>query len=68
MSEKTIGKCAPEDSNYWKCNWIECLGGCGLSGNGRCPDNGEWDNPNCPKFNKVPVYMYDKPSKEEEKS
>ena len=54
-------KCAPEDSSLWKCNWIECLGGCGLAGNGMCSDRGEWDNPNCPKFNKVPAHMYDKP-------
>lgn len=43
-------KVAPEDSSKWKCNWIACVGGCGLSGNGRCSENGEWDNPNCPKF------------------
>jgi hypothetical protein len=54
-------KCAPEDSSLWKCNWTECLGGCGLAGNGMCSDRGEWDNPNCPKFNKVPAHMYDKP-------
>ena len=65
MTKETCGKIAPEDSRFWKCNWIECLGGAGLSGNGMCGDRGEWDNPHCPKFNKVPKFMYDKPNKQE---
>jgi len=64
MTKITRGKCAPVDSGQWKCNWIECLGGCGLAGNGYCDYEGEWDNPKCPEFNKVPDYMYDKPKSE----
>ena len=56
MSKEVKGKVAPEDSSLWKCNWLECIGGCGLSGNGRCSEDGEWDNPKCPKFNKLGVY------------
>ena len=54
-------RCAPEDSTKWKCNWISCIGGAGLSGHGWCSMRGEWDNPKCPKFEKVPAHMYDKP-------
>lgn len=38
-------------------NWIECIGGCGLAGNGCCSERGEWNNPKCPKFYRVPDYM-----------
>ena len=51
------GKIATVDSQNWKCNWIECLDGCGLAGNGCCSAHGKWNNPNCPKFNKVPEHM-----------
>ena len=58
------GKVAPEDSSQWKCNWINCLHGCGLSGNGRCSADGEWNNMSCGKFTKIPKHLYDKPSPE----
>ena len=57
MSKEVKGKIAPEDSKLWKCNWMDCSGGCGLAGNGRCPFNGEWDNPKCPQFCKIPNHM-----------
>jgi hypothetical protein len=44
------GKVAPEDSSLWKCNWLNCLHGCGLAGNGSCSADGEWNNPKCPQF------------------
>lgn len=34
----------------WKCMWLECASGAGLSGSGHCP--GEWWNPECPEFEK----------------
>lgn len=40
---------APYDSRYWKCNWITCVGGCGLSGSGGCSSNGYWWDKTCPK-------------------
>ena len=64
MSDRVKGKVAPEDSRKWKCNWIECLDGCGLAGNGRCSADGEWDNVKCPQFNKVPNHMKGKPMSE----
>jgi len=33
-----------------KCNFLECVAGSVLSGSGWCFLKGEWDNPNCPKF------------------
>ena len=56
-----MSKAAPENSLDWKCDWMDCTGGSGLAGNGRCPFNGEWDNPKCPQFNRVPQHMRDKP-------
>ena len=41
---------APYDSRYWKCNWITCVGGCGLSGSGGCSSNGYWWDKTCPKY------------------
>lgn len=49
-TEDVRGKVAPEDSTFWKCNWIHCVNGCGLSGHGVCSARGEWNNPNCPQF------------------
>jgi radical SAM superfamily enzyme YgiQ (UPF0313 family) len=51
------GKIAPEDSNQWKCNWMECLGGCGLAGNGNCSEKGEWNKSDCKYFKRIPDYM-----------
>ena len=51
------GKIAPEDSRKWKCNWLDCVSGCGLAGSGRCEARGEWNNPNCPQFSKIPEHM-----------
>jgi len=64
MSDRVRGKAAPEDSRKWKCNWINCLHGCGLAGNGRCSADGEWDNMSCGKFTKIPKHLYDKPQPE----
>ena len=33
-----------------KCNWIDCAGGGGLSGNGCCSFRGDYDKPDCDKF------------------
>jgi hypothetical protein len=52
MSKKVRGNIAPEDSSLWKCDWLNCRGGCGLAGNGYCFLNGEWGNPECPKFSR----------------
>ncbi len=41
---------APEDSSQWKCKWITCENGCGLTGNGCCSARGDWDNPDCSKY------------------
>lgn len=60
MSEvvrKVKGKVAPEDSSLWKCNWLNCLHGCGLAGNGSCSAGGEWNNPKCPQFTKIPKHL-----------
>jgi hypothetical protein len=59
-SSQTI---APDDSTKWKCNWIECISGCGLSVYGWCSVRGEWDNSKCPKFEK----SYPLPDKQKER-
>jgi hypothetical protein len=41
---------APNDSSLWKCNWINCEGGCGLSGNGICSYRGNWWDDDCIQF------------------
>jgi hypothetical protein len=33
-----------------KCNWLRCAGGEGLAGNGCCCFQGDFTNPDCPKF------------------
>lgn len=43
-------KVAPEDSHYWKCNWLDCAGGMGLAGNGWCSFRGDWNKKNCKLF------------------
>lgn len=35
---------------YVKCRWGSCAGGMGLAGQGKCIFNGEWNNPDCPKY------------------
>lgn len=60
MSRESRGKIAPEDSTLWKCNWLNCVHGCGLAGSGICSRDGEWDNPKCPQFCKIPAHMKDK--------
>lgn len=46
-------KIAPEDSRFWKCEWMNCDNGLGLAGNGMCSARGEWENKECPKFKKA---------------
>jgi len=64
MSDRVKGKVAPENSLDWKCDWMDCLHGCGLAGNGRCSADGEWNNMSCGKFTKIPKHLYDKPQPE----
>ena len=33
-----------------KCDFVHCMAGMGLAGNGHCFLNGEWWNPKCPQF------------------
>jgi hypothetical protein len=33
-----------------KCPFITCAAGMGLAGMGVCFKGGEWDNPDCPKY------------------
>ena len=33
-----------------KCPWQECAGVMGLIGNGHCSFAGDWQDPNCPRF------------------
>ena len=46
---------APLDSSKWKCNWINCIGGCGLSGSGFCSEGGDWGKKNCITFKAIPL-------------
>jgi len=41
---------APLDSCTWKCDWLHCLAGMGLAGNGCCFLFGMWWHSACPCF------------------
>ena len=45
---------APLDSSKWKCNWINCIGGRGLSSSGFCSEGGDWGKKNCITFKAIP--------------
>jgi hypothetical protein len=61
MSKEARGKIAPDDSTLWKCNWLNCVHGCGLAGSGICSRDGEWDNPKCKQFCKRPKHLIEPP-------
>ena len=46
---------APLDSSKWKCNWINCIGGRGLSSSGFCSEGGDWGKKNCITFKAIPL-------------
>jgi hypothetical protein len=50
-----IYKSAPEDSRLWKCNWLGCINGVGLAGNGWCCSRGNWADKNCIYFESVDI-------------
>ena len=39
-----------------KCNWLNCVAGCGLAGSGHCFLWGDPMNADCPKFENEAIY------------
>lgn len=47
-----LGYVPPDKTCLMKCNWLECVAGCGIAGSGVCFLKGEWWKKKCPKFKK----------------
>jgi hypothetical protein len=46
------GYVPPDKEHLMRCNWLECMAGCGIAGSGVCFLKGEWWKKKCSQFKK----------------
>ena len=46
------GYVPPGKEYLMKCNWLDCIAGCGIAGHGGCFLKGQWWKKNCKQFKK----------------